>query len=124
MNETDQLLLNRISDYLISLKKDYWIDIHELRFWKSGDKIFLDFHLIVPYYFNIKESHSEENDIEALLLEQFPNIQLKIHFDFCTTELCKFCNMQNCIYRADLKSKLIEWNSRNKLTGKPVYMIK
>jgi cation diffusion facilitator family transporter len=122
MNEMDLRLLNPIVDYLASIKKDYWVDIHELRFWKSGDKIFLDFHLIIPYYFNIKESHSEENEIEALLIEKFPKMQLKIHFDYCTPELCKFCNMQNCIYRTDPKAINIKWDS-DKLTGKPVYMI-
>jgi cation diffusion facilitator family transporter len=123
MNETDSQMQERITKFLISLKKDYWIDIHELRFWKSGDRIFLDFHLIIPYYFNIKESHSEENEIEALLSEEFPNAQIKIHFDYCTPELCKFCNMKNCIYRAESKSKEITW-STEKLTGKPVYIIR
>jgi cation diffusion facilitator family transporter len=123
MNETDTDLLNSITEYIISLKKDYWIDIHELRFWKSGDRIYLDFHLIIPYFFNIKESHSEENEIEELLLKKFSNTQIKIHFDYCTPELCKFCSMQSCIYRTDNKTKEIKWNT-DKLTGKPVYMIK
>jgi cation diffusion facilitator family transporter len=122
MNETDAQLQDEIAGHLSSLKKDYWIDIHELRFWKSGDKIFLDFHLIIPYFFNIKESHSEENEIESLLTEKFPDIQVKIHFDFCTPQLCKFCCMTNCLYRTESKSIDFKW-STEKLTGPPVYTI-
>jgi len=122
MNETNKELLHRITEYISSIKKDYWIDIHELRFWLSGDKIFLDFHMIIPYYFNIKESHSEENEIEALLKEKFPDIQLKIHFDFCTPELCKMCGMQSCLYRTEKRNKDFTWDTE-KLTGPPVYTI-
>ena len=36
MHETNPAILKNISDRLISIKKDYWIDIHELRYWQSG----------------------------------------------------------------------------------------
>ncbi|MFZ1280467.1 MAG: cation diffusion facilitator family transporter [Ignavibacteriaceae bacterium] len=49
MNEVKPETLNKLTDKLISIKKNYWIDIHELRFWQSGDKLFIDFHLILPY---------------------------------------------------------------------------
>jgi cation diffusion facilitator family transporter len=122
MNETNTKLLEKISAHLAALKKDYWVDIHELRFWTSGDKIFLDFHLIIPYFFNIKESHSEENEIEKLISEEFPAAQIKIHFDYCTPELCKFCRMENCIYRTEQRKIDFQW-SAEKLKGKPVYML-
>jgi len=97
MNEIDDNLLKEISDELISIKKVYWIDIHELRFWISGDKIFMDFHLIMPYYFSIRESHTEENEIEELLLKKFPRLQLKIHFDYCLPALFISVSMSNVI---------------------------
>jgi cation diffusion facilitator family transporter len=37
MNEVDQQKLDKLTDKIISIKKDYWIDIHELRFWQSVD---------------------------------------------------------------------------------------
>ena len=61
MNEANPITFKKLSDSLVNMKKDYWIDIHELRFWQSGDKVFIDFHLILPYYFNIKQTHEEEN---------------------------------------------------------------
>lgn len=123
MVETDNKLLARISEKLLSLKKDYWIDMHELRFWKSGEQVFLDFHLIFPYYFTIKQSHTEESKIKSELIKAFPSAQIKIHFDYCIPELCKYCSYHECGKRSQSYSIPFEWNI-NKLTGKPVYFIR
>jgi cation diffusion facilitator family transporter len=123
MVETDHKLLIRISQKIISLKKEYWIDLHELRFWKSGEKVFLDFHLILPYYFTIRQSHTEENQIKSELITAFPSAQIKIHFDYCIPELCKYCNYSVCQMRSQSYSNPFEWNI-NKLTGKPIYLTK
>lgn len=121
MNEANPELLEKVCNKLISLKKDYWIDIHEFRFWQSGNKLFLDFHLILPYYFTIKQTHQEENEIEAELENNFPNTDLKIHLDFCVPELCKYCNYSDCKVRTAEKSRDFIWDV-NKLTGKPIYL--
>ncbi len=122
MNETHPETLNKISDLLINFKKDYWIDLHELRFWRSGDKIFIDFHLILPYYFTIRQSHKEENEIETYLLKELPNSQVKIHFDFCIPNFCMFCNYDDCQVRYYDRTMKFDWNTL-KLTGDPVYKI-
>ncbi|MGE5810801.1 MAG: cation diffusion facilitator family transporter [Ignavibacteria bacterium] len=122
MVETDHRLLMKIGDKIISLKKEYWIDLHELRFWKSGEQVFIDFHLILPYYFTIKQSHTEESQIKSELIKAFPSSQIKIHFDYCIQELCKYCNYQECQMRSQPCSMPFELNI-NKLTGKPVYLI-
>ncbi len=121
MAETDKVILKKIVDTILSDKKNYWIDIHQLRFWQSGDKIFIDFHLILPYFFTIKESHFEEDEIQNLIVKQFPNSQIKIHFDYCVPELCKFCDYQECKVRKSDKSISFSWNEE-KLTGKSVYV--
>lgn len=120
MNEANPVTFKKLADKLIQIKKDYWIDIHELRFWQSGDKVFIDFHLILPYYFNIKQTHEEENLIEAELQKDFSHADLKIHLDYCVTQLCKFCDYKNCTVRSEPKSELFNWDI-NKLTGGPVY---
>jgi len=122
MLETNPLILKRISDKLISIKKDYWIDIHELRYWQSGDRTFIDFHLILPYYFTIEQSHKEEKYIDEELDKEFPNSQIKIHFDYCIPELCKFCAYEKCEVRKEEKKINFEWNVE-KSVGKAVYKI-
>ncbi len=120
MNEAKPETLNKLSEKLISIKKDYWIDIHELRFWQSGDKVFIDFHLIMPYYFNVKQTHEEENRIEAELQKDFPHADLKIHFDYCIPQLCAYCDYVKCTVRTEDKSKSFKWNA-DKLIGVPIY---
>jgi len=122
MNEANPKTFKKLSDTLIQMKKNYWIDLHELRFWQSGDKVFIDFHLILPYYFNIKQTHEEENTIEEKLQKDFSNADLKIHFDYCLPELCKFCSYEECTVRSEKKSKSFNWDI-DKLTGQPIYKI-
>jgi hypothetical protein len=120
MLETNPAVLKNISDRLISIKKDYWIDLHELRYWQSGDTTFMDFHLILPYYFTIEKSHNEEKRIDEELEKEYPNSQIKIHFDYCNFDLCKFCGYQKCDVRKEEKKINFDWNFQ-KLAGSAVY---
>jgi len=122
MLETNPETLKKISDKLISIKKEYWIDIHELRYWQSGDKMYIDFHLILPYYFTIEQSHKEEKFIDDELEKEFPNSQIKIHFDYCIPELCKFCGYLKCKVRKEEKKIDFEWNTE-KSRGPAIYKI-
>ncbi len=120
MNETDTDTLNKITEFFIEERKPYWIDIHEMRYWKSGNKIFIDFHLILPFYFSIKDSHIEEKNIKKMISEKLPDTQIKIHFDYCTDDLCKFCEYKECTFRKAQFEEKTFWNT-DKLTGVPIY---
>ena len=122
MMETDPELVQKISSFLSDIRKDYWIDLHELRYWKSGDRLFIDFHLILPYYLTIEQTHKEEKEIAEKLEEVFPNSQIKIHFDYCRTELCRFCGYENCDVREEKHSVIFNWDVK-KLTGAAVFKI-
>lgn len=117
MNETDLSILKKISDRLLSIKKDYWIDLHQLRFWTSGERIFIDFHLIIPFYFTVKQSHDEEDYIKEELKKDFANADLKIHFDYCWDELCKLCQYRSCNFRKDNYSQVLNWNTEKLIGG-------
>lgn len=119
MNETDIEQLYKLSEELNSIRKDEWLDIHHLRFWTSADRIFIDFHLTLPYYFSIKESHHEEEYISEHLKKRFPHSEVRVHMDFCTNTLCKYCNHANCDVREEVKSEEINWTV-DKLIGEPV----
>lgn len=123
MLETNPEILNKISDILISIRKDYWIDVHELRYWQSGDRTFIDFHLILPYYFTIEQSHNEEKRIDKELEKDFPNSQIKIHFDYCNYDLCKFCGYEKCDVRKEKKEVNFNWHF-DKLAGNAIYKMK
>ena len=120
MLETNPAVLKNISDRLISIKKDYWIDLHELRYWQSGETTFMDFHLILPYYFTIEQSHNEEKRIDEELEKKYPDSQIKIHFDYCNFDLCKFCGFEKCDVRKEEKKIDFDWDVQ-KLAGSAVY---
>lgn len=119
MNETNPETLKTISDKLISIRKPFYIDIHELRFWTSGEAIFIDFHLTLPYYFNIKQTHAEEDFITDEITNEFQNSQLKIHLDYCVPQLCNYCEYKDCHVREFENNKKVNWNV-SKLTGNPL----
>ena len=122
MHETDKETLNLIVDKLQTIKKNYWIDAHHLRFWKSGDRVYIDFHLILPYYFSVKESHLEEEFIEKHLLEILPNSGVRIHMDYCKDNVCKFCTYEECTKRLEPRSIKFTWDAE-RLLGYPVYTL-
>lgn len=109
MNETDMSLLQKIVDYLNKERKDTWIDIHQLRFWKSADKLFIDFHMIMPYYFSIKDAHIEEEKISNLIEKKFTNAQLTVHVDYCSDAWCSKCPYDLCQVRLKPFEKKIDW---------------
>ncbi len=119
MNETDEEKLDKIIITLRRNKKDFWIDIHDLRFWESAEKTFIDFHLILPFYFTIQMAHEEEDRIIKFLREEFNYVQLKVHLDYCNENLCKFCDYTNCQYRTQKKEAEVKWNTE-KMIGKPI----
>lgn len=122
MHETDKSTLDLLIKKINNIKKNYWIDIHHLRFWKSGDRVFVDFHLILPFYFSIKESHLEEEYVEQHLLEIFLNSGVRIHMDYCKENVCKYCDYEECTKRLEPKSVSFKWDSERML-GDPVYQV-
>jgi cation diffusion facilitator family transporter len=122
MHEADRKTVEMISEELVSIKKNDWIDIHELRCRKSGSFVSIDFHLILPYYQTIREAHDEETRIKARIKEKYHESDVMIHFDYCQKKLCRFCTLENCHKREENFSSPITWDT-TKTTGRPVYEI-
>lgn len=116
MMETDTKTLEIIAETITSIRTEYLIDVHNLRFWKSSDKVFIDFHLTIPYFFNIKRSHEIEEEIQKQMQSEIKNAEIRIHFDFCKPSLCKNCNYQTCEVRQEKFDKLIKWDNTKLLS--------
>ncbi|KAF0151292.1 MAG: putative Co/Zn/Cd cation transporter [Ignavibacteria bacterium] len=122
MHETDQETLALLANKINEVKKEYWIDLHHLRFWKSSDRVYIDFHLILPYYFTVKESHLEEEFIERHLESILPNSGVRIHMDYCKENVCKYCGYIECKERLEQRSISFTWDTKRML-GDPVYTV-
>lgn len=116
MNEVDSETMEIISNKIISVRMPEWIDIHELRFWKSANNTFVDFHLVLPYYFTIKEAHKSDELVLSEIDKIFPGSQVKIHLDYCDFDLCKFCEFTICKERKENFTDKLDWDLK-RLTG-------
>jgi len=101
-----------------------WIDVHRLRYWKSGDKYMVDFHLTVPYYVTIQESHEALHRLEEIVKKTLNTneVEVLIHMDPCGFQFCKICRMPECPVRKEPKSKEVLWDSK-KIVSKASYVI-
>lgn len=123
MNEVDHETMEIISNKIISIKKAEWIDIHELRFWKSANNIFIDFHLVLPHYFTIKEAHKSDELVLSEMEKIFPGSQVKIHMDYCDYNLCKYCEFAQCSERKEICIEKYEWTQKG-ITGIGIRKVK
>lgn len=119
MNESDDSILVKISEIFIANRKDEWIDIHKMRCWKSGDHHFIDFHIIVPFYYTVKDTHRIETEIEEILKDSVSNVEAKAHFDFCYEDLCGICGVANCDVRKEKQIRFNHWTKEHliRMTG-------
>lgn len=100
MNETDPKLLEEICDILVKNRKDIWIDVHKLRTWKSGSRLHMDFHLILPRDLTLEAGHSEVKELEGIFKAHFGDqTDVLIHADPCIEPECPVCSFDPCDIR-------------------------
>jgi cation diffusion facilitator family transporter len=97
MHASDPELLKKISALLVEHRKDAWIDIHQLRAWRSGNFVFIDFHLVLPRDFSLEEAHQEGKELEKVISDHFGGAaSVLIHMDPCVDPDCPVCRRHLC----------------------------
>ena len=56
MDASDLELLEEIATVLKEHRKSAWIDIHRLRARRAGERLYVDFHLILPQDFSLEQA--------------------------------------------------------------------
>ena len=121
MNESDTALLQEVVDRLNEHKREPWIDVHQLRSWRSGDKHYIDFHLTMPYYWDVKTSHDEQIKVVDSLKDLMDGkAEVLIHIDPCEPSCCKFCRMSDCHVRKEEFKGWTRWTVEHAM-GPPGY---
>ncbi len=117
MHAADPELLDEICDLLAEHKHDLWIDIHRLRAWRSGSRVHVDLHLILPRDLHLEDAHNEVKKLEAAFDSHFGGMSdLLIHLDPCLDPECPVCGVDGCDLRNDQMVHQRIWN-REALTG-------
>ncbi|RPI49024.1 MAG: cation transporter [Deltaproteobacteria bacterium] len=110
MDASDPNLLREIAAVLEKNRKDIWIDIHQLRAWRSGNLVHIDFHLILPRYFTLEEAHGEGKEVERIMKDRFGgDASVLIHMDPCIDPDCPICRRHLCDSRHEDLEKRIAW---------------
>jgi len=101
MHAYDPELLDSITAIIDQNRKPEWIDVHRLRAWRSGQNIFIDFHLILPRDMSLEVSHREVMEMEELLKEQLPGmVDAMIHAEPCIGPECRIWLQESCRIRS------------------------
>ena len=100
MDAADRQVLKHLSECLIEKRKRNWVDIHQLRAWKSGDHTHIDMHLVLPRDCSLEQAHREAEEVEKVVVEHFKGrASALIHMDPCADEDCPACKNENCHIR-------------------------
>ncbi|MCE5241827.1 MAG: cation diffusion facilitator family transporter [Desulfobacteraceae bacterium] len=97
MDAADPELLDQIAVILEEHKRRHWIDIHDLRAWRSGNRIHLDFHLILPGTLSLDSAHEEITWLQHELKNHMPDVaDIFIHAEPRLDSECPICTRQSC----------------------------
>ena len=102
MDTSEPELLEEIAQVLARHRKDTWIDIHRLRARRSGSRVLIDFHLILPRDFTLDEVHREVKDLERIFNAHFGGLaDILVHTDPCEDPECPICGHDPCKLRQE-----------------------
>lgn len=114
MDEADEDLLEEIIEVLNKNREPNWVDIHNMRVIKYGDKLHIDCHVTLPWYFNIKQAHHEVDKIDHVINTHIKNsVEFFIHVDHCLPTSCNLCSKQDCTVRKEDFKARWKWNLAN-----------
>ena len=82
MDRADPALLGRIVEAAQAAREPGWIDLHQLRAWQAGDRVFVDFHLAVPSDWTVAQIHDANDRLHDILCDLLGDeTELIVHFD-------------------------------------------
>ena len=110
MDAANPDVLHQLSRLLIGSRRDSWVDIHQLRAWKSGNHIHVDLHLVLPKELSLEEAHAEAKVLEILIARHFQGrASALIHTDPCIDTDCPVCHRYDCSLREKPAGELPAW---------------
>jgi len=110
MDAADPELLHEISNLINEHRKPNWIDIHRLRAWRSGNRLFLDFHLILPRDLSLEQAHAEVMALRRILETRLGGlVEALIHAEPCSEPECPICGFDPCKIRRRPFKEFRQW---------------
>lgn len=119
MDEADLALLEEMIAYLQERRRAQWTDLHNLRMIQYGNVLHLDGHLTLPWYYNVREAHTEIESLDQLIRQKFGDaIELFVHVDGCESFSCRICALEACPVRQHAFEHQVAWDAGNVLRNR------
>lgn len=110
MDESHEDTLFKLAEVLNVQKLPGIIDIHQTRIVRAGRFHHIDAHVVVPEFWDVKETHNKTVVFEEKVVQAYPfDGEIAFHVDPCLQSYCKMCDIENCHLRKQtfVKKKLI-----------------
>ncbi len=92
MQAKDPKLLREIERVLKRHRSITHIEIHQLRAWRAGKDLFVDFHLTLPQELPLYKAHKEAKRLSNILKAKFgQNTHVMVQLDPCGERYCDIC---------------------------------
>jgi cation diffusion facilitator family transporter len=122
MDEADADTLEDILAALGVHRRPEWVDVHNLRCWRAGERLIMDLHLTVPRYWEIAQGHAAQDELEqAVFAHLRTDGEAIVHLDPCVEACCPHCAVEACPVRAHQLQEQRKWTVAG-VTGGPFYL--
>ena len=111
MDRADPEALGSIAGALLRARRPVMIEVHNLRSWRGGDVHHVDFHLTLPRFLELEQSHGIIHEVEAAVREILSDeADVIIHLDPCVPDCCQYCGYEPCPVRASPRTGQPDWS--------------
>jgi cation diffusion facilitator family transporter len=100
IDERDETTLTEFAKLFSELRRPGMIDVHNLKFIRSGRFHHIDAHLVVPEFWDVLRAHEMNDEFENLFMETYPfESEVAFHLDPCFQKYCRTCDLTECPVR-------------------------
>jgi cation diffusion facilitator family transporter len=123
MDEADISALDALVTTLHKQRNPSWINIHKLTYLKFGHVSHVDFHLTLPWYYNIEEASEQIMNLKNIIRTELPeeDVDISIQSEPCKPNMCHQCSLL-CKERKYEFTRSTEWTTEQ-IVGKNIYNI-
>ncbi len=108
LDKEDLKLLKKLETIFNTIKREGFIQIHQVKVIRSGEFHHIDAHFVIPEFWDVTKIHEEINNLEEKINNLYDKkAELGVHLDPCRRAYCKHCDVLYCkIRKEDFVKKL------------------
>ena len=102
LDREDPELLARLVDVFNRIRPPDLIAIHELKTMRAGRTAYVDVHVVVPEFYDIRRAHDLAESVGKMVLAEtgFEG-EVHTHIDPCERAWCRSCRLEPCPVRVE-----------------------